>query len=80
MTEKIKSTCSSAKEKGKAAGLRPMIYTHPIGYHGHGAGPTIGDLIKALKKDVYVEESLHIMQDLVKGNTAYAPQQGERKE
>ena len=20
----------------------PSIYTHPIGYHGHGAGPTIG--------------------------------------
>ena len=27
---------------GKAAGLRPTIYTHPIGYHGHAAGPTIG--------------------------------------
>lgn len=27
---------------GKEEGLRPMIYTHPIGYHGHGAGPTIG--------------------------------------
>ena len=27
---------------GKAKGLRPTIYTHPIGYHGHGAGPTIG--------------------------------------
>lgn len=26
----------------KAAGLKPTIYTHPIGYHGHGAGPTIG--------------------------------------
>lgn len=22
--------------------IRPSIYTHPIGYHGHGAGPTIG--------------------------------------
>ena len=22
--------------------LRPSIYSHPIGYHGHGAGPTIG--------------------------------------
>ena len=20
----------------------PSIYTHPIGFHGHGAGPTIG--------------------------------------
>ena len=24
------------------AGIRPSIYTHPIGYHGHAAGPTIG--------------------------------------
>ena len=23
-------------------GLQPTIYTHPIGYHGHAAGPTIG--------------------------------------
>lgn len=29
-------------KNAKAEGLRPMIYTHPIGYHGHGAGPTIG--------------------------------------
>jgi len=28
--------------QGKAEGLRPTVYTHPIGYHGHGAGPTIG--------------------------------------
>ena len=27
--------------------------------------------IKALQKDVYIEETLHIMQDLVKGSTAY---------
>ena len=27
--------------------------------------------VKALQKDVYIEETLHIMQDLVKGNTAY---------
>ncbi|NLY54401.1 MAG: aminopeptidase P family protein [Firmicutes bacterium] len=25
-----------------AAGIKASIYTHPIGYHGHGAGPTIG--------------------------------------
>jgi hypothetical protein len=24
------------------AGLDPSIYTHPIGLHGHGAGPSIG--------------------------------------
>ena len=33
---------ASALQKGKAEGLKPTIYTHPIGYHGHGAGPTIG--------------------------------------
>jgi len=32
----------AALAQGKAEGLRPTIYTHPIGYHGHGAGPTIG--------------------------------------
>lgn len=26
----------------KAQGLRATIYSHPIGHHGHGAGPTIG--------------------------------------
>jgi Xaa-Pro aminopeptidase len=29
-------------DQAKAEGLRPSIYTHPIGYHGHAAGPTIG--------------------------------------
>lgn len=29
-------------EMAKANGLKPCLYTHPIGYHGHGAGPTIG--------------------------------------
>lgn len=29
-------------DKAKAEGLNAMIYTHPIGYHGHAAGPTIG--------------------------------------
>ncbi|MCB0581251.1 MAG: aminopeptidase P family protein [Phaeodactylibacter sp.] len=33
---------AAALEKAKADGLRPSVYTHPIGYHGHGAGPTIG--------------------------------------
>ncbi|MCP3914466.1 MAG: aminopeptidase P family protein [bacterium] len=26
----------------EAEGLVPSIYTHPLGYHGHGAGPLIG--------------------------------------
>lgn len=29
------------------------------------------EFIKALKKDVYIEETLHIMKDLVKGSTAF---------
>ena len=33
---------AAALAAGKAAGLRPTIYTHPIGYHGHAAGPAIG--------------------------------------
>ncbi len=32
----------SALEKAKAENLRPQIYSHPLGYHGHAAGPTIG--------------------------------------
>ncbi|MCX9146097.1 M24 family metallopeptidase [Erythrobacter sp. WG] len=33
---------AEAREKAIAAGLEPSIYSHPIGYHGHGAGPSIG--------------------------------------
>ena len=29
----------SAMEKAEAEGLRPLIYSHPLGFHGHGAGP-----------------------------------------
>jgi len=28
--------------RAREEGLTPSIYTHPIGYHGHAAGPTIG--------------------------------------
>jgi Xaa-Pro aminopeptidase len=31
-----------ALENAKKAGLNPSIYTHPLGVHGHAAGPTIG--------------------------------------
>ncbi len=33
---------SQARAEAIAAGLDPSIYTHPIGNHGHGAGPAIG--------------------------------------
>ncbi|MEH6789836.1 M24 family metallopeptidase [Parasphingorhabdus sp.] len=31
-----------ARDKAIAQGLEPSIYSHPIGYHGHGAGAAIG--------------------------------------
>jgi Xaa-Pro aminopeptidase len=31
---------TAAMKKGEAEGLRPLIYMHPIGFHGHGAGCT----------------------------------------
>jgi len=30
------------REQAIAEGLDPSVYTHPIGLHGHGAGPAIG--------------------------------------
>jgi len=30
------------REKAIAEGITPTIYCHPIGFHGHAAGPTIG--------------------------------------
>ena len=32
----------AATATAQAEGLSPTIYSHPIGLHGHGAGPTIG--------------------------------------
>jgi hypothetical protein len=33
---------AAARQEAIESGLNPTIYTHPIGYHGHGAGATIG--------------------------------------
>jgi Xaa-Pro aminopeptidase len=33
---------AAALEQAEAEGIDATIYTHPIGFHGHGAGPTIG--------------------------------------
>ncbi len=33
---------AGALAAAKAEGIRPSIYTHPIGFHGHAAGPAIG--------------------------------------
>jgi Xaa-Pro aminopeptidase len=32
----------AALKRAKAEGLNPSIYTHPLGVHGHAAGPIIG--------------------------------------
>ncbi|MRW86618.1 M24 family metallopeptidase [Pseudoduganella sp. FT26W] len=33
---------AASLQLARAEGLQPTIYTHPIGYHGHAAGPAIG--------------------------------------
>ncbi|TNF86678.1 MAG: aminopeptidase P family protein [Gammaproteobacteria bacterium] len=33
---------AAARAQALDEGINPSIYTHPIGYHGHAAGPTIG--------------------------------------
>ena len=32
----------ASRAKALEKGLKPSLYTHPIGFHGHAAGPTIG--------------------------------------
>jgi Xaa-Pro aminopeptidase len=33
---------AAALARARTEGLKPAIYTHPIGYHGHAAGPLVG--------------------------------------
>jgi len=33
---------ADALQQAKAEGINATIYTHPLGFHGHAAGPTIG--------------------------------------
>ena len=33
---------SRSREQAIEQGISPAIYTHPLGFHGHAAGPTIG--------------------------------------
>jgi hypothetical protein len=35
-------TLASTRQKARDEGIRPIVYTHPIGLHGHAAGSTIG--------------------------------------
>ena len=33
---------AASREQAISEGLKPSLYSHPIGFHGHAAGPTIG--------------------------------------
>jgi Xaa-Pro aminopeptidase len=33
---------AAALAQAKTEGIKPSIYTHPLGLHGHAAGPTVG--------------------------------------
>lgn len=33
---------AAALAQARAEGIKPTIYSHPLGYHGHAAGPAIG--------------------------------------
>ena len=32
----------TTRQQAESEGIKAMIYSHPLGYHGHAAGPTIG--------------------------------------
>ena len=51
--------------QGKEEGLRPILYTHPLGFHGHAAGPTIGLFSNQSRIPVKGDLELH-------NNTGYA--------
>lgn len=52
-------------EQANAEGIKAMLYTHPLGIHGHAAGPTIG--LYSDQKPQPIKGEL-----LVNDNTAYA--------
>jgi Xaa-Pro aminopeptidase len=52
-------------ERGTAEGLRPVMYSHPINYFGHGSGMTIGMVEKQKFLAGSGEHTLH-------NNTTYA--------
>ena len=56
---------SLSREQAIARGIKPSIYTHPIGYHGHGAGTTLGMWDSQDGVPVHGDYPLHL-------NTAYS--------
>ena len=58
-------TALASVKKAEAEGLKPMIYSHPLGYHGHGAGPTLGSYRRGVQRSVRADYPLYY-------NTCYA--------
>jgi len=58
-------TALAAVKKAEAEGLKPLIYSHPIGYHGHGAGPTLGSYRRGVQRSVRADYPIY-------NNTCYA--------
>jgi hypothetical protein len=59
---------TAAMKKGEAEGLRPLIYMHPLGIHGHGAG-CVAD---ARPPESAPEDNLERGKYALFPNTAYA--------
>jgi Xaa-Pro aminopeptidase len=50
----------SSLQQAKSEGLKPSIYCHPVGNHGHAAGPLIGLYRRQEALPVYGEYPLHL--------------------
>jgi Xaa-Pro aminopeptidase len=63
----------AALKRARAEGLNPSIYTHPLGVHGHAAGPIIGlwdhqDGVPGLGDFELNEDTVHSIEINVKAN------------
>jgi len=63
----------AALKRAKAEGLNPSIYTHPLGVHGHAAGPIIGlwdrqDGVPGLGDFELNEDTVHSIELSIKAN------------
>lgn len=58
--------------KAKAEGIKPLLYSHPVGKHGHAAGPTIG--LFNQQEEIPVQGDL-----LIHDDTVYALELNTRK-
>lgn len=56
---------AAARKQAISEGIKPAIYTHPIGYHGHAAGTTLGMWDQQMGVPVGGDYPLH-------ANTAYS--------